>query len=194
MDSCAARHGGPSAPTVGRRTPGSRAGALEEQPGQRRGSSPRAGGQGGFRLPEHEPEATHELQIDGPAPSVGRPSDRGMGVFLAERRAGEPQPRVGIPGDGPSVRLSSCRHRWGFLLLWLIGRVDRKPAQPFSVTGRRPLARLGQRGEREPAEADIVALAGDDEPLHPGFRAANTGNRWQAVGPRAALTASVVGV
>ena len=73
---------------------------------------PRAGGQGGFRLPEHEPEASHELQIDGPEPSVGHPSDRGMGAFLAERSGSKPQPRVDIPGDGPSVRLSSCRHRW----------------------------------------------------------------------------------
>ena len=78
---------------------------------------PRAGGQGGFRLPEHEPEASHELQIDELAPGVGRPSDRGGGVFLAERSGSKPQPRVDIPGHGPSVRASSCRHRWGFLLV-----------------------------------------------------------------------------
>ena len=60
-----------------------------------------------------------------------------MRVFLAERRGSKPQPRVNVPGDGPSVRLSSSRHRWGFLLLWLTGRVRSEPAQPFSVTSWR---------------------------------------------------------
>ena len=77
-------------------------------------SSARApGGPGGFRLRDQEPEASHELQVDGPAllgtPGVGGASDRDGGV-VAKRRGREPQPRVGIAGDGPRVRQSSCRH------------------------------------------------------------------------------------
>ena len=67
----------------------------------------------GCRLRNEEPEASHELQVDGPAvpgtPGGGRPAARGGGG-VAKRRGGEPQPRVGIAGDGPRVRQSSCRH------------------------------------------------------------------------------------
>ena len=53
------------------------------------------------------------LTVDGPAvlgtPGVGGASDRDGGV-VAKRRGREPQPRVGIAGDGSPVRQSSCRH------------------------------------------------------------------------------------
>ena len=69
-------------------------------------------GKGGVRLRDQEPEASHELQVDGPA-VLGTPgggaSDRDGGV-VAKRRGREPQLRVGISGDGPPVRQSSCRH------------------------------------------------------------------------------------
>ena len=48
-----------------------------------------------------------------------------MGVIFPSveiRRGGEPQPRVGIAGDGPPVRVSSCRHV-GFLLWVRTGRI-----------------------------------------------------------------------
>ena len=91
-----------------------------------------AGGKRGCRLRNQEPEASHELQVDGPAvlgmPGGGRPAGRGGGG-VAKRRGGEPQPRVGIAGDGPPVRQSSCRH--GQYLLLGTGRAERVlPNQP----------------------------------------------------------------
>ena len=81
---------------------------------------------GGSRLRRAQPEASHELQRGGPkvpqTPGGGRPSDRSVGG-LAKRRGRKPQPRVGIPGNRPPGRLSSCRHE--FLLLSQSGRANR---------------------------------------------------------------------
>ena len=81
---------------------------------------------GGSRLRRAQPEASHEPQRGGPkvpqTPGVGRPSDRSVGG-LAKRCGRKPQPRVGIPGNRPPGRLSSCRHE--FLLLSQSGRANR---------------------------------------------------------------------
>ena len=79
-----------------------------------RSSAARQAGEGGCRLRNQEPETSHELHVDGPAllgtPGVGGASDRDGGV-VAKRRGREPQPRVGISGDGPPVRQSDILRR-----------------------------------------------------------------------------------
>ena len=143
---------------AGRRTTRSTSGCGSRNGPDSEGEQrPRRRANGGFRLPEHQPEASHELQIDGPT-SVGRPSDRGMGIFLAERRGGESQSRVGIPGHGPSVRLSSCRHRSvSSSCRQQAGRIGTCPARQLTFTsfsGGRSAA------GREAARSRTVSPAG----------------------------------
>ena len=101
---------------------------------------------GGSRLRRAQPEASHELQRGGPkvtrTPGVVRPSDRSVGG-LAKRRGRKPQPRVGIPGNRPPGRLSSCRHDF-LLLSHQAGLIVTCPNSPWYTNVRRPrLATLG---------------------------------------------------
>ena len=117
---------------------------IKASRGQGTGAAPaRQAGKGGVRLRDQEPEASHELQVDGPAvlgtPGVGGASDRDGGV-VAKRRGRESQPRVGISGDGPPVRQSSCRH--GRFPPPGYGQGRTRPTQPTSLPRLRRCAAL----------------------------------------------------